>query len=806
MCRYSVLQALLRFFLFFFLCEYAHAATDSPTAQGHKILFVTSNQHTYGTTKISAANHFEEIVIAYDVFRKSGYVVDFVSPQGGAIPLGYLDTSNAVQKEHLYNPAFMNLLKNTLRPGQVKAADYQAVYYSGGGSAMFGIAENKEIQDIAAAIHARGGVVSAICHGTAGIVNLKGKDGKSLFSNRKVTGFPDSFEDTSAAYYKTFPFSIDKEVTKNGGQFVYSKKWADNFFVVDGRIVTGQDPSATAAVAREVIKAVGGGEGMSTHAFDKIFSDVDSLDKPAVAVALFRNGKLIYEKAFGSVSLEHKLPATVDTKFQVDTLAWEFVAFSALLLESQGKLKLSDDVRKYVPELPDLGHKITVDHLLSSTDGVYGYKVLQALAGWEARGPGQHAAILALMKSQKQANFKPGSAFSPGGDTRFVLLAKVVEVVSGQSFDAFSRDHIFAPLGMANTSFVYDDGQRLDNKAVPYRDAGNGVYQVDDGGGRAPGPLNLYTSIRDLSLWRANLASPRLGGKSLAAKLTAPLKLDGGTVIRDISGVSTYGQQHAGQERGIAKTYQMGNFGGYASSFFRFPDHDISVVVLSSGLAYNGSYGMRLASILLEDQYPEPLMIDYAKVAAVKLPVDQLRQFEGSYWSPDRALAANVQVKDGVLVYSRVGGAQGRELIPQGGASFRMKIEGDDHYFIRFVDTPAGRHMHFIMGASDPVVFHSYQPASYTDSELAQFTGTFHSEELDSSFVLAIDKGMLTARNLRAGEISFKPVDADTFTGNKPFMGGIKFQRAENRGVTGFQVVVDEVRHLEFKKIPGPAA
>lgn len=546
-------------------------------------------------------------------------------------------------------------------------------------------------------------------------------------------------------------------------------------------------------------------DNIPTEAFDKIFSDVDSRDKPAVAVALFRNNQLIYEKAFGSVSLEHKAPATVDTKFQVDSLAWEFVAFSVLLLESQGKLTLNDDVRKYLPALPDLGQKVTVNHLLSSTDGIYGYKVLQSLSGWDARGPGQDKAILELMKIQRQANFTPGSAFSPAGDTRFVLLAKVVEAASGQPFDAFSREHIFAPLGMANTLFVYDDGQQLANKAVPYRDAGNGVYEIDDGGNRTPGPLNLYSSIRDLSLWRANLASPKLGGTALASKLLAPLKLDSGLIVRDISSVSTYGQQHMGQERGIAKAYQIGSVGGYASSLFRFPDHDVTVVVLSSGLAYNGSYGMRLASVLLNDQFLEPLTIDYSSVPSVRLPLAQLRQFEGHYWSPERTLAAAVQVKDGVLYYSRMGGAQGRELIPLGGANFRMKVEGDDHYFIRFVDTAQGRQMFFIMGESDPVVFESYTPAVYTERELAQFTGTFHNRELNSSFVFAVDKGVLTARNLRTGEISFRPIDADLFSGNKTFMGGIRFKRAAKRNVTGFEVVVDEVRKLEFTKLPAPA-
>jgi putative intracellular protease/amidase len=228
---------------------------ETPKAS-RKILFVTSNQHTYGKTSLNTANHFEEIVLAYDVFKRNGYTVDFVSPNGGAIPLGYIKTSDSVQKEYLYDPAFMSLLKNTSKPEQINADAYQAVYFSGGGSAMFGVAENTAIQEIAARIHGNGGVISAVCHGTAGIAHLKDRDGKSVFLNKKVTGFPDMFEDTKADYYKTFPFSIDKEVSKNGGNFIYSKKFGDGFHVADGKIITGQDPSATALVAQKVIDTI----------------------------------------------------------------------------------------------------------------------------------------------------------------------------------------------------------------------------------------------------------------------------------------------------------------------------------------------------------------------------------------------------------------------------------------------------------------------------------------------------------------------------------------------------------------------
>ncbi|MDM5180265.1 nuclear transport factor 2 family protein [Massilia sp. DJPM01] len=224
--------------------------------QSNKILFVTSNQHTYGSTRLNTANHFEEIAIAYDVFKRSGFQVDFVSPSGGAIPLEYIKTSDKTQKEYLYNAAFMTLLQNTFKPEQIDANEYKAVYYSGGGSAMFGVAENKGIQNIASRIYENGGIISAVCHGTAGITLLKDRNGKSVFLNKKVTGFSDIFEDTQADYYKTFPFSIDKEIGKHGGNFVHSKKLGEEFYVVDGNIITGQDPSATASVAHQVINTI----------------------------------------------------------------------------------------------------------------------------------------------------------------------------------------------------------------------------------------------------------------------------------------------------------------------------------------------------------------------------------------------------------------------------------------------------------------------------------------------------------------------------------------------------------------------
>ena len=246
----------MRIYLISIVLLFLFSNCASKDEHQRKILFVTSNQHTYGSTDKNAANHFGEIVLAYDVFIKNGYAVDFMSPKGGAIPIGYISTSDSIQKKYLYNNDFMNTLKYTLQPTEINPSDYFAIYYSGGGSAMFGIANNKTINNIAESIYKSNGIISAVCHGTAGITNLKNKKNIPLYSGKKISGYPDIFENKTAAYYQTFPFSVEEKITQNKGFFLYSEKERANFYVVDGNFITGQDPSSTVSVAKQVVKTL----------------------------------------------------------------------------------------------------------------------------------------------------------------------------------------------------------------------------------------------------------------------------------------------------------------------------------------------------------------------------------------------------------------------------------------------------------------------------------------------------------------------------------------------------------------------
>ncbi len=253
-------------FLFLLLISFISCQTERSAEPEHsdpkvsadpKILFVVSNAHYYGDSDIEATNHFPEIIYAYEEFVKAGFHIDFVSPDGGEVAIGYIGSSDSIMKKYLYDAAFMDKLEHTLSPAQIDVDNYLATYFTGGGSAMFTVPDSDEIHAIAAYIYEQnGGIVSAICHGTAGIADLRLKNGDYLVEGKNITGFPDLFENKSGSYYAQFPFSIEEQVRKNGGRFDYSSEGWDGHQVTDGRVVTGQDPTSAHTVALEVISII----------------------------------------------------------------------------------------------------------------------------------------------------------------------------------------------------------------------------------------------------------------------------------------------------------------------------------------------------------------------------------------------------------------------------------------------------------------------------------------------------------------------------------------------------------------------
>ncbi|KQC01353.1 nuclear transport factor 2 family protein [Pedobacter sp. Hv1] len=233
------------------------SASSMPTNKsGKRILFIVSNAHFYGNSTIATGNSFVEIVNAYHTFTTEGYTVDFVSPEGGSIPLAYINTSDTLQKKYLFDQAFMYAMAHTQKPAETDYRNYKAVHYIGGGSAMYQVPENKEIQQIALKVYEDNmGIISSVCHGTAGIAHLKTKDGKYLVNGKRISGYPDHYEKQTDEYFKHFPFLIQKTIEERGGTFKFSGRNVGHV-EVDGRIITGQNFQSSSGVAKQIIQLI----------------------------------------------------------------------------------------------------------------------------------------------------------------------------------------------------------------------------------------------------------------------------------------------------------------------------------------------------------------------------------------------------------------------------------------------------------------------------------------------------------------------------------------------------------------------
>jgi len=158
---------------------------------------------------------------------------------------------------------------------------------------------------------------------------------------------------------------------------------------------------------------------------DQLFTLWDNLQSPGAAVAVAKDGKIIFEKGYGSAAMEYNIPITSGTVFHIASVSKQFTAFAILLLEKEGKLSINDDIRKYVPEVPDFGKVITLNHLLHHTSGLRDQWELLAMAGWRLDDNITTEQVLRLVSRQKELNFNPGDRMTYC-NTGYTLLAEVV--------------------------------------------------------------------------------------------------------------------------------------------------------------------------------------------------------------------------------------------------------------------------------------------------------------------------------------------------------------------------------------------
>jgi len=408
---------------------------------------------------------------------------------------------------------------------------------------------------------------------------------------------------------------------------------------------------ASALVFGSSLAAAGNtAEEKKTVAVDEIFVDLTKAGSPGCALGVYRDGKMVYSKGYGLANLEQNVPITPQSVFDIGSTSKQFTAASILLLEKQGKLSINDDVRKYIPELPDYGQRVTILHLLNHTSGLRDYLTLMDLAGMHIDGVTTDEDALQIISRQKALNFAPGSAWLYS-NTGFFLLSVIVKRVSDKTLREFAGENIFTPLAMTHTQFRDDHTSLITNRALAYdakeKSAG---YRLNVSYFEQTGDGAVHTSVEDLLKWDENFYSGQIGGKDFLTEVQEQGKLNTGRVLDYAKGL--FIQDY----RGLHTVSHGGSWGGYRAELLRFPEQHFSVACLCNlGSARPSNRAHRVADVYLaslmkpKDTNKETLEKQAKVQTPVSLTAEQLRSYQGDYWSDELGVAYRLGIVDGKL-------------------------------------------------------------------------------------------------------------------------------------------------------------
>lgn len=230
----------------------AQSQTKKSKNMKKKILFVVTSHDKKGNTGEETGYYLGEVSHPWEVLHKAGYEIDFVSPQGGTPPVDGFDLKDPVNKEFWENKEYKNKIDHSLKPSQVNPSEYSTIFYAGGHGAMWDFADNTELSSIASKIYENGGIVAGVCHGPAGLVNIKLNNGKYLVDGKKINAFTNE-EESEVKLTNVVPFLLEDKLKERGAKFEKSGLW-QNHVVSDLRVITGQNPQSAKSVGEAILK------------------------------------------------------------------------------------------------------------------------------------------------------------------------------------------------------------------------------------------------------------------------------------------------------------------------------------------------------------------------------------------------------------------------------------------------------------------------------------------------------------------------------------------------------------------------
>jgi CubicO group peptidase (beta-lactamase class C family) len=529
---------------------------------------------------------------------------------------------------------------------------------------------------------------------------------------------------------------------------------------------------------------------------DQLMIPYSGEDKPGAAVLVMKDGQVLYQKGYGMANLAYDVPFEVDTPTNIGSTSKQFTAFAVLLLQEQGLLNIDDDVRTYLPELPDFGKSVTIRHLLSHTTGFREFLNSFAMTGAHPSTDFTDKQILRLVQRQPELQNDPGAEFNYN-NTGYNLAKQIVEKLTNEPFEKWTRDHIFLPLGMTNTRFRSSPEEMIPGRSMGYSMAENGDFMEKTDLGGAMGAGGIYSTIEDLSKWIRNFKERKLG-----SDLTFDLMMSSNLLTTGSPsgyGLGLFITTHRGQRY----VHHGGADVAHRSMLMYFTDLDAAVITQSNYAMFSGSSAIQIADFFFDayfEQTPDAIPTDTTDATdhseSFRYEITRFDALTGRY---ELAVAPGF-----ILTFSR----EGDRLLTQATGQPQIGIQATTDSTFTLIGVPAALTFHMNSdGSADSLTLHqngnhiarkmSWKPDA---SELSTYTGSFYSTELETMYhVELVDNALQMVHYLLAEPLKLTPSKLDTFGASFP-LATVEFVRNESGTITGFKASNGRTRNVMFNK------
>lgn len=533
--------------------------------------------------------------------------------------------------------------------------------------------------------------------------------------------------------------------------------------------------------------------GQLNHKVDSLMALLNTEGNPGGAIAVVSGDKTLMSKGYGLANTEKGTTIDNSTTFDIASTSKQFTAYAILLLEEEGKVILDNDIRTYLPYLPDYEHKITGRNLLQHTSGIASTDVLRLFAGMSLDESWNQDKEIELIRQYSQLNFTPGTRhiYSNAG---YALLAQIVNEVSGMSFSEYLESRIFNPLGMESAHVNCNPAITMENSSLGYKMADGKPMMVSSTTDFSYGSGNININLNDMIVWGRNFLSPRVGNSSLTDRIFTPYNtLENGDSI-----YYTYGF-NVTRYKGVKMVEHSGGVPGFRSQFMIFPDEELIIILMFNNESINTRrLANSIADILLAgktvQEKPKPRI-------EVAVDMDKARGYAGNYQMEDGMELGFIVERDTFWL-----------LLP-GNARFQLFAENENNFFLKafdarctFNEAPGGDgyEVTWHQGGGSYPARKAGEKVILSPEAIAKYAGRYYQKDLKVEYPVVFEEGKLIMSTPATFKkyLGFDSVELDHISGDRFLtgkLGVIEFTRDDSNMINGFILLdVGRLQNIRF--------